>query len=578
MKVSLPKSAQIVLVGAFALVPPISHAFDILPFLERELKTNFNELKQAESKAKAIQEPSLAPYFMAYRTHDTAACRIVVNKGALVADHEQKGRALQVEMRVGNRRIDNTHPMREALDFAQWTGFQNVRLPLDSNAEYMRRSLRTASDFAFRAARDQYQKITQNLRVRPDTEDSGVDFSAYETVRARDTKAIAAKTITRKDLATTLEAMRRVSRLFIEPSFLFSSSIDIDFRRVVKRMVTTEGTSLEYVETHGSMGIYVETKAADGMVLWLSHDYAWRDLSQLPGEDTLRAHAQALLARLDSLRHAPVMETYSGPVILRNKAAAVFVHEVFGHRVEGHRQRAVDEGQTFVQKIGSRLTLPTIRIEDDPTLPSLGMVTLNGHYRFDDEGVPARPTRLLWDGVFQDFLFGRSVISPHGKSNGHGRAMLGKAVVARMGNTRLLTTAPLSFQTLRDSLKNLLRRQNLPYGLMVHDLSGGYTYTGRDLPQSFKLEPLHVTQIFSDGRPDRLVRGVDVVGTPLQSLAQVAAAGDDPAVFNGHCGAESGWLPVSAISPSLLMHSLEFESRAKDQNRPPILPPPGSKP
>jgi TldD protein len=565
----LPISIANYLAAFCLMLPAGSAAFDALSFFERELKTNFAELRAAESKT---GDPSLAPYFMAYRVYDTAAVRIVVNKGGIVADQTQNGRALQVEIRVGDRQVDNTHPLRESLDFAQWTGFQNVRLPLDSNAEYMRRSLRTASDFAFRSARDQYQKIAQNLRVRPATDDTGKDFSSTQAVRSRDPKTT--KPITRKELAAQAEALRRVSRVFIEPSFVFSSSIDVDFRQVRKRLVTTEGTALEHVERLGTMGIYVETKADDGMVLWLSRDYAWRELRDLPTEDSLRAHAQALVAQLDSLRKAPVMETYSGPVLLRNKAAAVFVHEVFGHRVEGHRQRAVDEGQTFVQKIGHKLTLPTIRIDDDPTVQNLGPVTLNGYYRFDDEGVPARPTPLLWDGVFRDFLFSRSVVSPKGLSNGHGRAMLGKSVVARMGNTRLTTTAPLPVSVLRDSLKNTLRRLGKPYGLMVHDLSGGYTYTGRDLPQSFKLEPLYVTQIFTDGRPDRLVRGVDVVGTPLQSLAQIAAAGNDPAVFNGHCGAESGWLPVSAISPTLLMHSLEFESRSKDQNRPPILPPP----
>ena len=132
--------------------------------------------------------------------------------------------------------------------------------------------------------------------------------------------------------------------------------------------------------------------------------------------------------------------------------------------------------------------------------------------------------------------------------------------------------------SLSDSLRALLKRTGKPYGLLLHDISGGFTYTGRDLPQSFRVEPLYVSQIFADKRPDRVVRGVDAVGTPLVTLRQIVAAGDDPAVFNGYCGAESGWIPVSAIAPSILLESMEFESRAKDQNLPPILPPPPVRP
>jgi TldD protein len=252
----------------------------------------------------------------------------------------------------------------------------------------------------------------------------------------------------------------------------------------------------------------------------------------------------------------------------------VFIHEVFGHRVEGHRQKAVDEGQTFVAKIGQAITSPVVSITDDPAMAAFGKTALNGFYRFDDEGVPGRRALLIENGVFKGFLLGRSVLSPTGVSNGHGRANLGLPVVARMGNTILTAKQEITFAALRDSLRSLLRQQGKPFGLILHDISGGFTYTTRDVPQTFRVEPLYVSRVFADGRPDDVVRGVDAVGTPLVSLGQIIAVGDDPAVFNGICGAESGWIPVAAVSPSLLLRSMEFESRAKDQNLPPLLAPP----
>jgi TldD protein len=553
--------------SAAGSIPASAVMADLPGFLENELKANFSSLQKADS---------LRPYFLAYRLHDTLQHRLTFNKGGMVLDRSGASRGLQVELRVGNRTCDNTHPLRDALDFARWTGFQNIACPLDTNSIWLRNAISTASDFAFRAASDQYLKIAQNLRVRPMTGDTGLDFSATPPLRDHEKPPQAFPD--RKSLDSIAARLKRVSRCFRNPAWVFASSADFNFSQVRKIMVTSEGASLEHYERLGTISLYVETKAEDGMVLWLARDWSFRALASIPDEDSLTREAASLILRLDSLRQAPIMETYSGPVLLRNTAAAVFVHEVFGHRVEGHRQRAVDEGQTFVDKVGRKLTLASLRIEDDPTAKVLGNTDLNGYYQYDDEGVKARRTPLLWDGVFKDFLFGRSVISPHGHSNGHGRARLGENVVARMGNTRLSSSQPTPINALRDTLITWLKRLGKPYGLMVHELSGGYTYTGRDLPQTFKLEPLFVTQIFADGRPDRLVRGVDVVGTPLQSLSQIVAAGDDPAVFNGHCGAESGWLPVSAISPSLLLGSMEFESRGKDQNRPPILAPPGSQP
>jgi predicted Zn-dependent protease len=86
--------------------------------------------------------------------------------------------------------------------------------------------------------------------------------------------------------------------------------------------------------------------------------------------------------------------------------------------------------------------------------------------------------------------------------------------------------------------------------------------------------PVVVYRVYADGRKDELVRGVDIVGTPLSCFAKILATGDDPAVFNGTCGAESGWVPVSAVSPSILVGEIEIEKRERAQDRLPILPSP----
>jgi len=519
---------------------------------------------------------TLTPYYLAYRCNDTLYHSFQANRGGVIEDKSGATRYFGVEARVGSGRFDNTHPMRENLDFTAWEGYQNVRLPLEAEGKPAEQALKIATDFAFRAAKDQYIKIKANVDVRPAENDSGLDFAPMPALRKVEPEP--PKPPPRKALDTLYARIQRASRLFANHPHLYSSQIDFTYRQVRKLMVSSEGTSLAHTETLGNIGLYVETKAEDGMILWLTKDFFFREAPLDFPYDSLERAATTLMRKLDALRAAPVMETYVGPVILENIAAAVLTHEVFGHRVEGHRQKAVDEGQTFVSKVGQQLTAPFVTILDDPTRAFAGPIPLNGFYRYDDEGVPSRPTLLMQAGVFKDFLFSRSVISPKGTSNGHGRGVLGLAPTARMGNTILEASRTVPAASLRDSLRALLKRTGKPYGLLLHDISGGFTYTGRDLPQSFRVEPLYVSQIFADGRPDRVVRGVDAVGTPLVTLRQIVAAGDDPAVFNGYCGAESGWIPVSAIAPSILLESMEFESRAKDQNLAPILPPPPVRP
>ena len=541
-----------------------------------ETRLRFYQERLKKYLAILQKSDSIPPYFLAYRINDTLYHSFMANNGGVIDDKSGVSRYLGVEARVGSPKFDNTHPMRENLDFTSWDGYQNVRLPYEPEGRPAEQALKVATDFAFRSAKDQYIKIKANVDVRPAENDTGLDFAAAAPIKFRDPPFTIPPG--RKSLDPLCASILKASLLFANRPHLYSSQIDFNFRKVKKLLINSDGTALSHTETLGNIGIYVETKAQDGMILWLTKDFFFKDIPLEFPYDSLAGATELLLRRLDTLRAAPVMETYVGPVILENIAAAVFTHEVFGHRVEGHRQKAVDEGQTFVTKINQELAAPFISITDDPTREYAQGVPLNGYYRYDDEGVPARPTPLMVAGVFRDFLFSRSVISPAGASNGHGRGVLGLAPTARMGNTILAASSTVPAASLRDTLRAMLRRTGKPYGLLLHDISGGFTYTGRDLPQSFRVEPLYVSQIFADGRPDKVVRGVDAVGTPMVSLRQVALAGDDPSVFNGYCGAESGWIPVSAVAPSLLLESMEFESRAKDQNMPPILPPPEVKP
>jgi hypothetical protein len=147
-------------------------------------------------------------------------------------------------------------------------------------------------------------------------------------------------------------------------------------------------------------------------------------------------------------------------------------------------------------------------------------------------------------------------------------------VVSRQSNLIVQSSHAVPEAKLRQLLLDEVKRQNKPYGLYFRDITGGFTTTQRAGLQAFKVIPVIVYRVYADGRPDELVRGADIVGTPLASFGKILATGDRAEVFNGYCGAESGSVPVSAVSPSILVSEIEIEKKAKSNDRPPLLPAP----
>jgi predicted Zn-dependent protease len=260
---------------------------------------------------------------------------------------------------------------------------------------------------------------------------------------------------------------------------------------------------------------------------------------------------------------------------LSGRAAAVFFHEVLGHRLEGHRQRDEEEGQTFTKKIGQEVLPKFLSVTDDPTTREIAGVKLAGAYEFDNEGSPSQRVEVIKDGVLKNFLMSRMPIKNFAQSNGHGRNQPGLMPTGRQGNLIVTSTQTVPDAQMRQKLIDEVKKQNKPYGLYFDDIQGGFTLTQRSLPQAFQVLPVIVYKIYADGRPDELVRGVDIVGTPLAALTRILTTGDQPHVFNGVCGAESGHVPVAAVAPSMLFSEMEVQKRAHEHERPPILPPPG---
>ena len=374
------------------------------------------------------------------------------------------------------------------------------------------------------------------------------------------------------------ERVRAYTALFRQSAAVLNSIVTFSALAENDVQANSEGTRLEFGRTRYRLELQVQGKSEDGMDINRYANFDWADAAGAPADAAVTAQIQQLIRETQQLRGAPVVEPFAGPVMLTGRAAAVFFHEVFGHRAEGHRQKDVNEGQTFAKKVGEQILPAFLSIDDDPTMKRVGQQDLLGYYPYDDEGVPARRVPLVENGVLRNFLMSRSPLVGFPNSNGHGRRQLGYDPVARQANLIVRSTKTMTNAQLRQALVAEITRQGKPFGLLIDDIAGGFTNTSRGMPQAFQVQPLVVFKVYADGRADEIVRGVDIGGTPLVSLTKIAATGDTPEVFNGYCGAESGWVPVSAVAPALLITEMEVQKKETATDKPPILPHPSHDP
>jgi predicted Zn-dependent protease len=297
-------------------------------------------------------------------------------------------------------------------------------------------------------------------------------------------------------------------------------------------------------------------------------------LQDLATDQAMAGLGDQMMATVRALRGAPVAEPYVGPAIFEGGSAAVLFHEALGHRSEGSRLRRDNEDRTLAGKVGVPILPAFLSVYDDPTATRLGGQDLVGYYQFDDEGVPAARVSLVDRGVFKGFLLGRTPVQGFSRSNGHGRGERGKHQESRMANLVVEPALVVSPAELRQRLLAEVEHRHLPYGLRIARLAGGVTTLSRGAT-GLRLTLHEVYRVFGDGRPDQLVRGADLSGTPLAVLGNIAAATNRYEVFNGDCGAnDSGAVPQSNTSPDLLVTEIEIIRKAKGQDRPPLLPPP----
>jgi TldD protein len=536
----------------------------LMSALETELARAMSSLGVDSTAAK----PQPRPYFLSYAIADANSVNMAAEYGAITNSSVSHRRSADVQVRLGSPAEDNTHGDHRN------SALTTMPLPLNDDRAAIARTLWYATNRGYGKALDAYLKVKTEQQIRAREEDVSADFSA-ETPR---TDMLPPSPPLVVDRPAWEGRIRELSGLFTQFPDVYANSVTMQASTETDYFVSSEGAHVATPSHVARLVVVARTRAADGMDLFRVETFEADSVDHLPAQAELRARTLAMAQNLEALRVAPVTGPFNGPAILSGRAAAVFFHEVLGHRLEGQRQRGDDEGQTFTKLLNKPILPSFLSVADDPTLSTFEGHPLSGHYSFDDEGQAARRVELIRDGVLNTFLMSRQPIASFATSNGHGRAESGHMPTGRQGNLIVTSSKTVTDAQLRVMLIAEAKRQNKPYGLYFEDISSGFAVTTRRSPQAFQVIPLVVYRVFVDGRADELVRGVSIVGTPQTALNNIVATGDHQDIFNGICGAESGQIPVSAIAPAMLVSQIETQRQAQGTARPPILPPPGATP
>lgn len=515
------------------------------------------QAEMARSLKNLKQDAFAPPYFMAYRLIDRRRCDLLASYGASTQEGDDDYRNLYVEVRFGSRSLDNTD-----------LHFQGLHGPAALDPRVLREQLWSLTDAAYKNALSGFLE----KKARRATEYVAEPLDDFSVDAATSHAAPAPPILLDRERGRALA--ERLSAVFRRYPEIYDSQVAVSLKWGRRYLLTSEGTRLATPDENVASLFRASamTRAEDGMRLDNQRSWIFRSLGELPPEGEMQAELDRLSRELVRERLAPIQAPLAAPAILDPEFAGVLFHEALGHKLEGQRQRDPQQSQLFKDLVGKRIIPEFLSLVDDPTLAEYQGQPLHGHYEYDSEGVPAQRVVLVENGILRNFLMSRWPVKGFPHSNGHGRSDPSLRPTGRMANLIVRAEKDLPRRELMARLLDLVRKSGKPYGFWLVGAFGGENPTSREAAQTLEVKPRLVYRVDAKTGALTMVRGVTMVGTPLVVLNRILAAGDDPALSNAFfCRAESGFVPVSQIAPSVLVSEIELQRLAEDRARPPIL-------
>ncbi len=511
------------------------------------------------------------PYYCSFLLRDTHWFNTWATSGSMYRRRSDHTRNVYCDVRVGNYRYDQTSEGGLLDNDDEIESYAHSSVPVDDK-DYagLRVGLWRLSEAKFREALSDYSEKKASGISRIDANKKYASFT-----KAKPVKEMQFSRIQKVDEAKWVRFCKSASRWLSELKQVTGNWVEFDASQVTKIFVSTENSVIVQHTSVFTLAATIRHLTKEGSHIEQEVVLNRMNLDELPSMQAfkrimLRKHKQLL-----KLIKAKKIHSFSGPVLLYPLPSGLLFHEAIGHRLEGSRLLSTGEGQTFKGHVGKKVLRVNLSIRDDPTLKKFGGQNCIGAYDYDDEGVPAQNAVLVKEGRLQSFLGTRAQYKrgPY-SSNGHARNMKYERPISRMAVTIVEGgDDALSMEEMKEALVAEIKRQNKPFGMIVYETAGGETATTSYDFQAFSGEVSYATLVYPDGS-EEVVRGVDFVGTPLQALNNVIAVGEELEIDNAYCGAESGFIPVTTISPAVLLKNLELQAKEEELVTQYILPSP----
>ena len=558
------------------------------------LKAMSDEL--ARSKQLAVVAGSDAPYFFSYMLTDAETLRISASMGAVVNVSRTRFRSPSTEVRVGSYDFDNTgHVFSGIYSGSRYDG----NWPLDDDYANFRSELWLSTDRAFKAAVESMARKRASMNNSNASAESLPDFSKVAPVVSIG-KVVRPKVDDQEWTART----SRLAAVFNGTKEVLSSGVELQLIQGPTTLMNSEGTAVRYNDDMYWIYAKAEGQAPDGMLLHDAVSLQSLELDKFPAEADMRKSLAEVADNVRALVHAPMAESYSGPVLLEPRAAAQLLAQLIGDNLRVPRRPMSDPGRNvpfapseLENRLGARVLPDSFDVTDDPTQSTFNGKPLAGFYPFDIEGVPPRPVNVVEKGVLKSFLTTRQPIKGFPVSNGHAR-LPGSygAFSAAIGNLFVKSSETTPLADLKKRLIEMTTSRGKPYGMLVRKLDYPYSASGTELQSLAQASaqsggssarpvspPILIYRVYPDGR-EELVRGMRFRGLTTRALRDILAASSETAQFDyvnvaaplAILGAGGYLAPASVVSPGLLFEELEFEPPTDQLPKAPTVPPPNS--
>jgi TldD protein len=568
---------------------------------DQTLKAMHDELERSRN----MQIPNLQkPYFIQYRLLDLDVRTITASFGALVSSTTTHNRFMDVNIRVGDTKLDNSN----FISGDGFTGFMGSagQVGVDGDYNSLRQDLWIATDGAYKEALDNLahkQGFLRSLSKPPEI----ADFSNEKSYVKVDPRVL-------PDWSNRnweQEAKQASAALRAYPE-LYSNRVTYTLIYETYYVMNTEGTRVRTSRSLAAIEASIETQAPDGVPM--HHFYATYSSqpADLPAATEVSQQLDTRGKQLVAMRTANPMPEYSGPVLVESRAAASLLAQMLTPSVTGSRAALsmlpmVDQlmeqlggRNEWSGRVNSRVLPADASLADDPMAMDTKGHALAGSYVVDEEGVPAQRVAIVDSGVLKSFLMSRRPGPDFDQSNGHARALFLSEPRAASSNLVLRSSKAVSPDELKKKFLAACKDAARQWCLMIREMdnpsvgiSSQEELSGeiRELAggaSSGERVPLVIYRVNVADGSEELLRPGHLLGMNLRVLRDATGFGNDSTLFSytqsqaqtiagtalATFGTAVDGVASTFTAPSILFNDVEGREARGEMRRLPLVPPP----